>query len=248
MSSARPRVPAYVALARSIFEHYLFNGQRNRPYSWREAWEWLFTNAAWRPQGKRMSRGIAAIKRGQIAITIRGLASTWNWSRGSVEYFLRRLKEEGMIESAAAKTKIQTSSEARKSYAATILTVCNYDKFQKMSASAVGQSLRQVDSSSAPELPGFTREIGIEQPNHFTIDSSKHKTGPHLHKPHHQATSKDRRWIWCDYGSDDWTTYNADFNGVSGADILPERRIEGRGNWFYKAGEGMRPKKHRRRA
>lgn len=249
MSGGAPRVPAYVALARTIFDHYLFNGQRNRPYSWREAWEWLFVAASWRPTGKRMSRGIAEVKRGQVAVTIRGLAAQWHWPRGNVEHFLRRLNEEGMIEKQVIRTKIQTSFGPRNSYASTLLTICNYEKFQKISASAMGQRVRQSLGHVAPELPGFEQENVAEQPNHFTIESSKQSLGAaYLHKPHHVATSKDGRWLWCDYGTEEWRKYNDDFRGVHQADILPERRIEGRGNWFYKAGEVVRPKRKRRRA
>lgn len=248
MSGGRPRVPAYVAVSRSFFDHYLWKKDAREPYHWSQAFHWLFTHAAWRPQGQRMARGVAAVKRGQIAVTIRGLSKQFKWPRGKVEYFLQRLIEDGMVSREIQKTKIQTSSGPRSSYRATVLTVCNYEKFQQISASAaasISQRVGQRSSGIYPQLPGFTQEKPSEQPNHFTIDKSKAEQGAHLYKPHHLATSKDRRWIWADYPSDDWRLYNADYREVREADILPEKRIGGRGNWFYKAGEAQRPKRRR---
>ena len=108
------RVPPYFAVARSIEKHPLFNVQRKRRRSWREAWEWMIAEAAWRPRGQRMARGVADLQRGQIAVTARGLAAAWNWSIGNVQYFLKRLREEGMIETRAIHTKIHTGSEVQK--------------------------------------------------------------------------------------------------------------------------------------
>lgn len=252
MSGGQPRIPAYFAVARSIDEHYLFKGQRDRPKSWREAWEHLFGIASWRPKGQRMARGLANLKRGQIAVTIRGLAAAWHWPIGNVKYFLRRLREEKMIETEVIHTKIDSKIGPRSSYRATLVTICNYDKFQNAAKSELSrfeQRLTQRLAQDLPQLPGIAPESASQPQNHFTIDSSKEETGAraHLYKPHHLATSKDRRWVWCAYGRDDWRECNVDYRSVRGADIMPENRIGGRGNWFYKIGEEFRPKQKRRR-
>lgn len=244
----RPQVPPYVRRSRTSDDHYLWKKDAKKPWHWKEAWEWLYTNAAWRPDGKRLSRGVADLKRGQLAVTIRGLGARWNWSTGAVRYFLKRLCEDGMIETAVANTKISTSFGPRESYRATLITVCNYEKFQGALCGKFGgstQGLAQGQSDRWPELPGIIAESSplTEQTR------GPYKESPaRLEKPRHLATSRDSRWVWCDYGSDDWRTYQADYRSVRGTDILPENRIGGRGNWFFKAGEGLRPKRKQRRA
>lgn len=246
--SGRPHIPAYVRRSRSSDDHYLWKKDAKKPWHWKEAWEWLYTNAAWRPAGKRLARGVADLQRGQLAVTIRGLAGLWNWSTGAVRYFLKRLAEEAMIESAVASTKISTSFGPRASYRATIITICNYEKFQgAFSGKFAGstQGLAQGQSDRWPELPGIIAESAS-----LTEQTSKSfKESPaHLEKPRHLATSRDGQWLWCDHGTDLWRTYQADYRSARGADIFPENRIGGRGNWFFKAGEAMRPKRRPRRA
>ena len=244
------RVPPYFAVARSIEKHPLFNVQRKRRRSWREAWEWMIAEAAWRPRGQRMARGVADLQRGQIAVTARGLAAAWNWSIGNVQYFLKRLREEGMIETRAIHTKIHTGSEFRRSYRATLVTLCNYDRFQSPPKSGLSQSIQgaiQELQSDLPQLPGMKHKSAPQPHNHFTIDKSISEKGGHHYKPHHSATSKDGRWVWCDCGTEEWDTYNHDYREARGADIMPEDRIGGQGNWFFRLGEAMRPERRRRR-
>ena len=68
-----------------------------------------------------------------------------------------------------------------------------------------------------------------------------------LNKPNHGAKSKCHKYVWFDYGTDDWSDFAKDYRDVKGSDIFPETRIEGKGNWFVWLGEAARPKRVYRR-
>jgi hypothetical protein len=233
----------YIAVSRSILEHPMLLDP-----AWLRAWLWLLIEAAWKAGGKRFSHGVVEVRRGQVAVTVRQLAKAWKWPKSNVGYFLKRLESDRMIELKHIRTKIQTGSRAENSYGVTVITICNYDKFQmtgKTYAERFGQSVGQkvgqssLDESS-PMLPYV--ENHLKQSNHkesFLVVGEKEL----LHKPKHGATSRDGKWLWLDYEVEQWRDYAADYEQVRGAAIMPERRIEGMGWWFYKLGEALAPKK-----
>lgn len=101
-------------VARSIWDHAVF---AEEPFTEREAWLWLVSEAAWRPRRIRQGSGFIELKRGQLSHSQRFLASKWRWSRGKVARFLKLLENETMIEPAT-------------DHQQTILTICNYERFQ----------------------------------------------------------------------------------------------------------------------
>lgn len=107
-----------VAIDRGIFGHDLF--ETDEPFTRREAWIWLIVEAAWKDRTKRVDGKTVAVKRGQVAHSIRFMAEAWGWHRTRVDRFLRELKIETMIE-----TETETGI--------TIITICNYDEYQRVS-------------------------------------------------------------------------------------------------------------------
>lgn len=105
----------FVALHREAFAHPLLkDAERFR------AWFWLVANAAWKPT-KHDARGhTITVERGQICAGREYLAKVWGWSPSAVERFLTRLQTEQMIERSTGQIK-------------TIITICNYDKYQDFS-------------------------------------------------------------------------------------------------------------------
>jgi hypothetical protein len=94
--------------------------QSREPLSRREAWIWLISAAVWKARavfvdGKRVELG-----RGQLAHSVRFLADQWHWPKSNVSRFLEALKTETMIETQSG-TGI------------TIITVCKYDEYQRVS-------------------------------------------------------------------------------------------------------------------
>jgi len=241
------RKGGYIAIARTIFDHPLLKNPK-----WHIAWEWLIANAAWEASaGARLSRGVAPLKRGQIAFTIRGLAESWDWPRGNVEYFLRRLEGAKMVTRQKIQTSFQTSFQTSSSYTATLLTICNYDRFQNAPKSRkrkVGQDFRQdfgqfsLEMAVNQSLPGSNH---LEPTNHKSLESGETKQ---IRKPAHLATSRDGKWLWVDYATGEWQDYATDYEAAESVTVMPQNYIGGRGYWFYKAGQGSAPRKKRRRA
>lgn len=83
-----------------------------------EAWLWLLENAAWKDRTRFNAKGQEiAIKRGQLHVSIAGLASAFGWSKKRVRTFLGRLERVSKVGTA-------------KGQAGTILTICKYDDYQ----------------------------------------------------------------------------------------------------------------------
>lgn len=89
-------------------------------FSEREAVMWLVGQAAWRATRVRVGTNAIEVERGQCAFSTRFMAAAWKWSEARVRRFLGRLEARGTICS---------ESDAR----ATRITLCNYDKFQRVS-------------------------------------------------------------------------------------------------------------------
>lgn len=103
-----------VMMDRAVWEHDLF---RDEQYSEREAWLWLFSEAAWKPRRVRFGHGFVELQRGELTHSQRFLADKWKWSRGKVARFLKLLESEQMV-------------SPRTDHQQTILMVCNYERFQ----------------------------------------------------------------------------------------------------------------------
>lgn len=88
-----------------------------QPYSRREAWCWLIENAAWAPRRQPVSSVVVNLQRGQLAASVRFMASAWGWDEKRVRRFLDRLKTASMI---AADTAAGV----------TLVTICNYEIYQ----------------------------------------------------------------------------------------------------------------------
>jgi hypothetical protein len=98
------------AVSRLIFDHeFLDDGE---PYSRREAWLWIISQARY-----KAGEGLA---RGEFNVSMTQMASKFRWSSKAVRCFLSRLQNQKMI------TK-KTSGDGRKS---TVWAVENYENFQ----------------------------------------------------------------------------------------------------------------------
>lgn len=101
------------AVSRGVFDHPMFAPE---PYTEREAWLWLISDAAWRPHKRRVGRVVVDLERGQTAHATRFFASKWKWSESRVRRFLNRLKTDAMV-------IVLTTRET------TQITICNYEKY-----------------------------------------------------------------------------------------------------------------------
>lgn len=116
------------AVARSIFDHPMLGGE---PFTRREAWLWLVAEAAFKAGKRRAGSAIIAVRRGEVAHSIRFMADAWQWHRARVERFLHALKTEAMI-----KTRTETGT--------TVISICKYDEYQKVGLPDETQSARDA--------------------------------------------------------------------------------------------------------
>jgi len=124
------------AVDRAIWEHdYLVD---SAPFSRREAWLWLVSEAAWKPHRRRIAGKTYELSRGQLAASMRFIASKWHWSEARVRRFLNGLKNEGMI-------------DANTDAGLTVLTICKYDSYQRVSLPDEAKTEQSSDAGATQE-------------------------------------------------------------------------------------------------
>jgi len=106
------------AIDRGVWDHPMF--RTRDPFSRREAWLWLISSAVWKSRTVFVDGKRVELSRGQLAFSIRFMAEQWNWSKSSVERFLVALKTETMIETDTG-------------HGVTIITICKYTEYQRVS-------------------------------------------------------------------------------------------------------------------
>lgn len=124
------------AVDRGIWDHDVF--QDSAPLSRREAWLWLLSEAAWKPHRRRIAGRVIDVARGQVAASLRFIASKWRWSEPRVRRFLSLLRNEGMI---GAQTDAGLS----------VITISKYDEYQRVSLPSDATNNREVDASPTQE-------------------------------------------------------------------------------------------------
>lgn len=140
----------FITLHRDAASHPLFEADMAR-YG---AWVWLLSNAAWKDTPFNIKGKTVTIKRGQICISVRGLAGKWGWSKSSVSRFLTRLQTETMIEQKAGHGK-------------NVITICNYDKYQLSK-----EGSRDSSGTASGTAAGQQRDTK-EQVNNNTLAKAK---------------------------------------------------------------------------
>lgn len=101
-------------LKRRWMENKVFAKQA---YTEREAWIWIVENAFWKPGIVNIGGRPVKLQRGQLSHSIRLMGDLWKWKKDKVSRYLKKLELWEMIE-----TVTETGQ--------TIITVCNYNKYQ----------------------------------------------------------------------------------------------------------------------
>lgn len=130
------------SVSRRIWEHEEFAPS---PFSEREAFLWIISEAAWKPRNKRVGRVVLSLGRGQLAHSTRFLADAWGWSHSKVRRFLDRLESRHMIE--------RTTDTG-----VSVIFVTNYDAYQlspkSTDTAAAQEPTRQRHSSGTNKKKG----------------------------------------------------------------------------------------------
>ena len=89
----------------------------NEPFTKREAWLWLVSEASWKPRTVRVGSKVVDLERGQVAASVRFMAGAWQWEPTKVLRFLRALEGAQNIATDSA-TGVKR------------ITICNYELYQ----------------------------------------------------------------------------------------------------------------------
>lgn len=140
----------FIMVPRDIFTDLAFF---DAPFSEREAWIWLISEASWKPRERRIGTTLVRIDRGQLAGAIRFMAEAWKWHRSKVERFLKRLSNRGMI---------MTQTETGIS----LITIRNYDIYQTKNDKAETPARHVRDTAETNEKKGEKKKKeGEEESN-----------------------------------------------------------------------------------
>ena len=118
----------FIAMSRDALNHpVLRDGERFR------AWFWLVANACWKPTRVHIKGDIVELQRGELSFSVRFLSEKWGWSKSRVDRFLTDLRDQGMIET---RSKIGTTAGHNAGQGQSIISICNYSKYQDVSGTA----------------------------------------------------------------------------------------------------------------
>jgi hypothetical protein len=149
----------WIALSRDVREHPIVGaGQPVDPadkergaWSRMEAWFDLLCLAQWKPSRINNKGQVMTLDAGQLMGALPFLADRWNWTVGTVRWFLNTLEREEMISRAPPKPANHDSQDSRQpTNKCNVITIENYSKYQIMSDALdayVQQAKRQANDS-----------------------------------------------------------------------------------------------------
>lgn len=158
------------AVDRGIWDHDLLVGPE--PFSRREAWLWLISEAAWRPHRRRLAGRTIDVRRGQVAASLRFIACKWRWTEPRVRRFLAALISDQMIDATA-------------DAGVTVITVCKYKEYQRVSLPIDATPEVELDAGATQERrkvedKEYKEEKRKENPSDSPKESRPSRTGTRL--------------------------------------------------------------------
>lgn len=127
----------YIPISRRLFEHQLWCEERI--YSRFEAWLDLIQSARFEDTKQLIGNRFIEVKRGQILASLRFLAGRWQWSTKKVNSFLDLLIQDKMI-----------IKETPKGTGQTVITICNYDKYNSQIIREETEKKQQGNTKETP--------------------------------------------------------------------------------------------------
>lgn len=110
----------YIPISRRLFEHPFWCEER--VFSRFEAWLDIVQSARFEDTKQLIGNRFIEVKRGQMLVSLRFLSGRWQWSTKKVNSFLDLLIQDKMI-----------IKETPKETGQTVITICNYDKYNFIS-------------------------------------------------------------------------------------------------------------------
>lgn len=100
------------------------------------------------------------LKRGQLAIPIRELASRWKWSVNTVQSFIKNLTKIGHV-------------DTQKSNLINVVTICNYDTYKSASLAKVEHTDTQTDTQEMQKYQKHQKSDNVDTQNDTQTDTQK---------------------------------------------------------------------------
>jgi hypothetical protein len=113
----------WIRLHRGWRDNTIFKGD----FSSSDAWVWMIENACWQDTRVRIKGETIKLHRGELSFSVRFMAEKWGWSKSRVDRFMAVLRQESMIET---RSKIGTASDHKAGQGQSIISICNYAKYQ----------------------------------------------------------------------------------------------------------------------
>ncbi len=151
----------FVVIQREALDHHIIgDAERFR------AWCWLIANACWKPTRVKVKGETVRLERGELSFSQRFLAEKWGWSKSRVDRFIAELRAEGMI-STRSKCGAGTGASAghNAGQGQSIITICNYAKYQDVPDKVRGNSEPQNGATAG-------QQRGKEEPSNQYIPLS----------------------------------------------------------------------------
>ncbi len=120
----------YIPISRRLFEHPFWCEERI--YSRFEAWLDIVRSARFEDTKQLIGNRFIVVNRGQVLVSLRFLSNRWKWSTKKVNTFLDLLIQDKMI-----------TKETPKETGQTVITICNYDKYNFQPDAEETQKKRQ---------------------------------------------------------------------------------------------------------
>lgn len=171
----------WIAMAKDTRWHEVvgFGAKSRKPASpkrpaWRpfEMWFWLLSEAASRPRQRILQGYTIALERGQIAVSYRYLAGEANWGIKAVRLFFEQLERHKMVSlSVTAGTQLSLNfsqlqhNSAEKGTGITVITICNYDRYQNGYTTKDKRGAQQGHSRGTGRAQDSTKNIDTQEEN-----------------------------------------------------------------------------------
>ncbi|MGR4929291.1 hypothetical protein ACIPUD_21200 [Bradyrhizobium sp. CAR08] len=121
----------------------------DEPFTEREAFLSLVADAAWKATQIRLRRRSVDIKRGQVLVSSRYLAERWKWPEPRVRRFIFRISGRRANDAqtdAPSGAQFDALVDAQATPEGTVITIRNYDDFQKPQRESVSAADAQSDA------------------------------------------------------------------------------------------------------
>lgn len=125
----------YVALHRSIQDHWVWKTSEKHPASKGQAWADLILMANYAEGKVTQGNKYIKVRRGSFVTSTRKLGDRWHWSKDKVKRFLNALEADGMI---------QQKADTKR----TIITLVNYDKLQSAATTSATRTRRKQSTTA----------------------------------------------------------------------------------------------------